>query len=181
MKIKDVVNNSEILFSYDEIKKAISGIANKLNQQFKEIESEVVLLPIMKGAITFAGHLIPKLTFQTNIEYIHLTRYQQNLPTEDCNWIYKPPVSQISGKHIVVLDDILDEGITLLNVIDQLKLMGANSMTTAVLFNKKINFNKAIQVDYVGLEVPDHYVYGFGLDFKGAGRNLPNLYAFNEK
>tara|TARA_B100000035_G_C21007142_1_gene557831 strand:- start:436 stop:981 length:546 start_codon:yes stop_codon:yes gene_type:complete len=181
MKIEDVVNNSEILFSYNEIKKTISNIANKLNEQFKDLESEVVLLPIMKGAIPFAGHLIPKLTFDTNIEYIHLTRYKHNLPTEDFNWIYKPPISDISGKHVVVLDDILDEGITLLNVTDQLKLMGANSITTAVLFDKKINFNKVIIANYVGLEVPNHYVYGFGLDFKGAGRNLPNLYAFNEK
>ena len=176
-----LLTTPKFYFHMMKLKKAISDIANNLNEQFKELESEVVLLPIMKGAIRFAGHLIPMLTFETNIEYIHLTRYQQNLPTEDCNWIYKPPVSNISGKDIVVLDDILDAGITLLNVIDQLKLMGANSMTTAVLFNKKINFNKAIQVNYVGLEVPDHYVYGFGLDFKGAGRNLPNLYAFNEK
>ena len=79
------------------------------------------------------------------------------------------------------MDDILDEGITLLNINDELKLLGARSIVTAVLFDKKINKKKSMRADFVGLEVPNKYVYGFGLDFKGRGRNLPNLYSFNEK
>jgi len=79
------------------------------------------------------------------------------------------------------MDDILDEGITLLNIKDELKLMGARSIVTAVLFDKKINKKKSTGADFVGLAVPNKYVYGFGLDFKGSGRNLPNLYSFNEK
>ena len=78
----------------------------------------------MKGAIPFAGYLIPQLSFNTNIEYVHVTRYHQNIGAKNCSWIYKPNASVIKNKDILVLDDILDEGITLLNIKNELKSMG---------------------------------------------------------
>ena len=110
-----------------------------------------------------------------------MTRYHQNIGTKDCSWIYKPNNNAIKNKDILVLDDILDEGITLLNIKNEFKSIGARSIVTAVLFDKKINKEKSTRADFVGLEVPNNYVYGFGLDFKDGGRNLPNLYSFNEK
>jgi len=181
MKIEDTVKNSKILYSYNEINNGISNIADACNEHFKKIKNNVTLLPVMKGVLPFAGHLIPKLLFNTDIEYIHVTRYHQNLGTKNCNWIYKPDISAIKNKDILVLDDILDEGVTLLNIKDKLKSMGARSIVTAVLFDKTINQKKSTLADFVGLEVPDKYVYGFGLDFKGGGRNLPNLYSHDEQ
>tara|TARA_B100000768_G_scaffold35290_1_gene33890 strand:+ start:1602 stop:2147 length:546 start_codon:yes stop_codon:yes gene_type:complete len=181
MKIEDIINDSEILYSCDEIKASISNIADTINEYFKDAKDKVTVLPVMKGAIPFAGYLIPQLSFNTNIEYIHVTRYHQNKGTKDCNWIYKPNNSAVKNKDILVLDDILDEGVTLLNINNKLKSMGARSIVTAILFNKKINKNKSTSANFIGLEVPNKFVYGFGLDFKGDGRNLPNLYSFNEK
>ena len=181
MTIKDIVKDSVILYSHDEIKISISNIADAINEYFKELSYSVTVLPVMKGAIPFAGYLIPQLSFNTNIEYVHVTRYHQNIGAKNCSWIYKPNASVIKNKDILVLDDILDEGITLLNIKNELKSMGARSIVTAVLFDKKISKNKSMTADFVGLEVPNKYVYGFGLDFKGGGRNLPNLFSFNEK
>jgi len=181
MKIEDIINDSEVLYTSDEIKVGISNIADSINEYFIDVENSITVLPVMKGAIPFAGYLIPQLTFNTNIEYIHITRYHQNIGTEDCNWIYKPNKSVVKDRVILVMDDILDEGITLLNIKDELKLMGAKSIVTTVLFDKKINKKKSTSADFVGLAVPNKYVYGFGLDFNGSGRNLPDLYSFNEK
>jgi len=181
MKIDDIIKDSKILYSCDEIKVAISTIADEINEYFVEAENNITVLPVMKGALPFAGHLIPLLSFNTNIEYIHVTRYHQNIGIQNCDWLYKPHISVIKNKDILVLDDILDEGITLLNINNELKSMGARSIMTAVLFNKIINKKKSTLADFGGLEVPNNYVYGFGLDFKGVGRNLPNLYSFNEK
>ena len=181
MKIEGIVNDSEVLYTSDEIKVGISNIADTINEYFRDIKDSVTVLPVMKGAIPFAGYLIPQLSFNTIIEYIHVTRYHQNIGTNVCSWIYKPNKSAVKDKVILVMDDILDEGITLLNIKDELKLMGARSIVTAVLFDKKINKKKSTGADFVGLAVPNKYVYGFGLDFKGSGRNLPNLYSFNEK
>ena len=181
MKIESIVNDSEVLYTSDEIKVVISNIADTINEYFKDIKDSVTILPVMKVAIPFAGYLIPQLSFNTNIEYIHVTRYHQNIGKKNCRWIYKPNKSAVKDKVILVIDDILDEGITLLNIKDELKSMGARSIMTAVLFNKKINKKKSTGANFVGLEVPNKYVYGFGLDFKGCGRNLPYLYSFNEK
>ena len=142
MKIEEIVNDSEILYSSDEIKVGIANIADAINEYFGDMKDNITVLPVMKGAIPFAGCLIPQLSFNTNVDYIHVTRYHQNIGTKDCSWIYKPNNSAIKNKDILVLDDILDEGITLLNIKNEFKSMGARSIVTAVLFDKKINKEK---------------------------------------
>ena len=80
-----------------------------------------------------------------------------------------------------IIHNIENEIITNIDIKNEFKSIGARSIVTAVLFDKKINKEKSTRADFVGLEVPNNYVYGFGLDFKDGGRNLPNLYSFNEK
>jgi len=179
--MNEILKKSSILFKNDQILSAISTLAKLCNDHFYQVEKKVTVLPVMKGAIPFAGHLITKLNFELIIEYIHATRYQQNKGTENLQYIYEPPVESIINKDILLLDDILDEGITLLNLKNKLIDLGANSVLTAVLFDKNLQKNKPLEADFVGLEVPNKYVFGFGLDFKGRGRNLPHLYSYNEK
>jgi hypoxanthine phosphoribosyltransferase len=179
--MNEILKKSSILFKNNQILSAISTIAKSCNENFYEVEKKVTVLPVMKGAIPFAGHLIPKLNFELIIEYIHATRYLQNKGTANLQYIYEPPVETIINKDILLLDDILDEGITLLNLKSKLIDLGANSVLTAVLFDKNLQKRKPLEADFVGLEVPNKYVFGFGLDFDGRGRNLPHLYSYNEK
>lgn len=179
--MNEILKKSSILFKDEQIMNAISSLAKSCNAHFTQAEKKVTVLPVMKGAIPFAGHLITKLNFELIIEYVHATRYQQNKGTENLQYIYEPPVETIINKDILLLDDILDEGITLLNLKNKLITLGANSVLTAVLFDKNLQKNKPLEADFVGLEVPNKYVFGFGLDFKGRGRNLPHLYSYNEK
>ena len=179
--MNEILKKSSILFKNNQILSAISTLAKSCNENFYEVEKKVTVLPVMKGAIPFAGHLIPKLNFELIIEYIHATRYLQNKGTENLQYIYEPPVETIINKDILLLDDILDEGITLLNLKSKLIDLGANSVLTAVLFDKNLQKRKPLEADFVGLEVPNKYVFGFGLDFNGRGRNLQHLYSYNEK
>ena len=179
--MNEILKKSSILFKNDQILSAISTVAKSCNENFYEVEKKVTVLPVMKGAIPFAGHLIPKLNFELIIEYIHATRYLQNKGTANLQYVYEPPVEAIINKDILLLDDILDEGITLLNLKSKLIDVGANSVMTAVLFDKNLQKRKPLEADFVGLEVPNKYVFGFGLDFNGRGRNLPHLYSYNEK
>lgn len=175
MNYKELISESSLIYNNKKICDAISSIADQCN--FLLSNEEVTILPVMNGALIFSGHLIPKLNCQCVLDYIHATRYLNNRGHQTVNWIYKPKLDLIKGKVVLVLDDILDEGITLKTIKKNLFEMGAKKVLIAVLFDKKIKKIKPIKADFTGLEVPNAYVYGFGLDFKGIGRNIPHLYA----
>ena len=167
MNIKELISESSLIYSNKKISDAISNIADNCNSILSD--QEVTILPVMNGALIFSGQLIPKL--------IHTSRYLNNEGQKTVNWIYEPNLDLIKNKTVLVIDDILDEGITLNNIKKKLIEIGAKQVLIAVLFDKKIDKIKSIKPDFFGLEVPDAYVYGFGLDFKGIGRNIPHLYA----
>ncbi len=175
MSIKKLISESSLIYSNEQIGDAITIIADNCN--LKLIDKEVTVLPVMNGALIFSGQLIPKLDFHCVLDYIHASRYLNNKGQPTVNWIYKPKLNLIKDKIVLVIDDILDEGVTLNNIKKNLIEMGAKEVLIAVLFDKKRKKIKPIKADFFGLEVPDEYVYGFGLDFKGIGRNIPHLYA----
>ena len=175
MTNKELISKSSLIYSNKEIGNSISLIAQNCNSKLRD--ERVTILPVMNGGLIFSGHLIPKLDFHCVIDYIHASRYLNNKGQPTVNWIYKPKLDLIKDKIVLVIDDILDEGITLSDIKKNLIMMGAKKVLIAVLFDKKIKKIKPIQADFLGLEVPDAYVYGFGLDFNGIGRNIPHLYA----
>ena len=176
MNLNELISNSSLIYSNEEINSAIEDLANNCNSKF--INQKITVLPVMKGALIFAGQLVSKLNFCCELDYIHASRYSNNEAQSKLDWKYQPNIDLIKDKVILVLDDILDEGITLNNIKKKLLEMGAKEVLIGVLFDKKINKQKPIKVDFIGLEVPNSYVYGFGLDFKGIGRNIPHLYAY---
>ena len=174
MNLKELISKSSLIYSNKQIDKAILDIASDCNLAFEN--EKVTILPVMNGALIFSGHLIPKLNFHCEIDYIHASRYLNNEGQQIVNWIYQPNLNLIKDKVVLVVDDILDEGITLNNIKKKLIECGAKKVFIIVLFDKKIDKTKPIRADFSGLEVPNAYVYGFGLDFKGIGRNIPHLY-----
>ena len=175
MKTKELISESSLIYSNKQIGDAILNIADNCNLILRD--EEVTILPVMNGALIFSGQLIPKLNFHCVFDYIHASRYSDNKGQPTINWTHKPKIDLIKGKVVLVIDDILDEGLTLNDIKKTLIEMGAKEVLIAVLFDKKIDKIKPIKADFFGLEVPDAYVYGFGLDFKGIGRNIPHLYA----
>ena len=176
--LSNLTTDSRVIYTNADITKSISSLAAELNNYYRG--QEVVVLAVMTGAIPFAGQLLTQLDFDLVISYAHVSRYKNNLGQDEINEIYFPGKEYVSGKNLLVLDDIHDDGKTLNFIQDKLKNQGAKEIKSAVLFNKKIK-NKIAKADFKCLDVPDHYVYGFGLDFNGIGRNIPHLYAYDKK
>ena len=177
MDLKKILSNSSILESNESILEAINSIAINCNHHFKN--QSIVVLPVMTGALIFAGHLLPQLTMDLELSYIHATRYKNNIGQKEVEWLFQPRGELIKDKIVLVLDDILDQGVTLNAIREKLLFLGAKQVITSVLFEKYIKEVKSIEADFIGLEIPDKYVFGFGLDFDGIGRNMPHLYAYN--
>ena len=179
MKTNELIANSTIVYKHEEIIDSISNLASNLNKTYHY--KHVIVLPVMNGALTFAGYLLPRLDFDMELDYVHASRYENNKGGDQIRLIYEPQQNKLEGKYILLLDDILDEGHTLNYIKERLKKYNPLSVETAVLFDKLIDKPKPLDADYVGLKVPNFYVYGFGLDFDGIGRNMPHLYAYKTK
>ena len=121
------------------------------------------------------------MRFPLDFDYVHVSRYGDKLAGGAFNWKRMPDPEQIKGRHVVVLDDILDEGHTMAAIQEKLLEMGAASCRAAVFANKLIDKEKPTQADYIGLDVPNRYVFGYGMDAAGCWRNLGEIYALNNK
>lgn len=135
-----------------------------------------LILSVMGGAVVFTGQLLPRLRFPLEFDYVHVSRYGRGTQGGEITWQVRPKET-IAGRTVLVLDDILDEGETLAAVRERILEGGAQTFYSAVLADKDIGRPKPIAADFVGVRVPDRYVFGFGMDAHGFWRNLPAIYA----
>jgi hypoxanthine phosphoribosyltransferase len=133
----------------------------------------------MGGAVVFSGQLLPLLKFPLEFDAIHVSRYGNATQGGALQWRVLPKET-IAGRTILVLDDILDEGHTLAAIHAKMMELGAKKVVSAVLVEKIIDRDKPIRAEFVGLTVPNRYVFGCGMDVHGAWRNLPAIYALKE-
>lgn len=173
-----MLDRAELLFDQDQCRAALQRIADEIT---RDLSGEYpLLLPVMGGAVVFTGQLLPLLRFPLDFDYIHVSRYGDKLAGGAFNWKRMPDPEQIKNRHVVVLDDILDEGHTMAAIQEKLREMGAASCCAAVFANKLIGKEKPTKADYVGLDVPNRYVFGYGMDAAGCWRNLGEIYALNQ-
>ena len=158
--------------------KAITKILNQLAIDITAVLSDQnpVVLCIMNGAVIFSGQLLPLLNFPLSFDYLHVTRYNNTTQGGQISW-KMPPQPCLEGRVVLVLDDVLDEGITLAAIREKIMGCGAKAFYCAVLADKDIGKSKPFDADFVGLTLPNRYVFGFGMDIHGAWRNLPAIYA----
>ena len=152
------------------LERLAAEITSRLGSEFP------MVLAIMGGAVVFSGQLLPLLAFPLEFRAIEVTRYADTTAGGDIEWRLAPR-EDVRGRTVLVLDDILDEGVTLAAVRAKLLAMGAARVLTAVFADKDTGRAKPIAADFVGVRVPDRYVFGFGMDAYGLWRNLPAIYA----
>lgn len=167
-----IAARAECLVSAEEIATAIDGMAAALTERLAG--KDPLVLCVMSGAVFVAGLLLPRLSFQLRVDYVHASRYGDATSGGEIIWRYRPS-DAIRGEHVLILDDILDEGTTLRHVVEACRVDGALSVHTAVLVAK--DRPHELEADIVGIEVPNRYLYGCGLDYKGYFRNVPAIYA----
>ena len=167
---------ADCLHSADAVDAAIDRIAQELTAALAE--AEPVVMCVMTGGLFFSGQLLGRLAFPLHLDYVHASRYQNNTAGTELSWQAQPKLD-LTGRTVVLLDDILDEGITLLAIKERCLALGAKTVLTAVLVEKNLPHAKPMQADFIGLTVPNRYVFGCGMDAYGWWRNLPAIYALN--
>ena|SRR5688572_5381643 len=170
----EFLENSELVAGAAEVQGAIDRLAAEITQAMAG-EYPLVLV-VMGGAVVFAGQLLPKLRLPLDFDYVHATRYGAAVQGGGIDWKVTPP-EHVRGRAVLVLDDILDGGETLRAISDRLLALGAKQVRCAVLVEKILPRAKPIAADFVGLRIPDRFVFGCGMDAKGYWRNLPEIRA----
>ncbi|GAB1259599.1 hypoxanthine-guanine phosphoribosyltransferase [Aurantivibrio plasticivorans] len=171
--------NAELLWRRDQIENAIECMAKDITSDFRH--SKPILVGVMNGALPFFARLMLSLRFPLEVDYLHASRYGDQCVGDELSWTVEPSVS-LQGRDVIIVDDILDEGITLAAIADYCRRGGAEKVATAVLVAKPKEKNAhVLSADYVGLEVPDKFVVGYGMDVAGYGRNLENIYALDDQ
>lgn len=172
-----ILDGADLIVSADDVDAALARMAADITQR---LGNEMPLvLSVMGGAVVFTGRILPMLRFPLEFDFLHVTRYGDSTVGGRIQWLVKPRTS-VAGRTVLVLDDILDEGITLAAVRDGLLAEGAKDVLCAVFTDKNIGRSKPVTADFVGVSLPNRYVFGFGMDVRGAWRNLPAIYALKE-
>lgn len=169
-----VDKNAKPLYSKQQLLANLQIVAEQISKDYQD--KKLICLCVLNGGIVTLGQLLPLITCSVLVDSIHLTRYTGKTTASDTiKWKSKPSIN-LKGLDVLLVDDILDEGITLFELSKYCKTQKANSVKSMVLVNKKHNRKfENIKADYVACEVPDKYVYGFGMDFKEFGRNLDKV------
>ena len=141
------------------------------------VGESAVFLTVMQGALPFAGQLATAIDATLEFDYVHATRFRGTTTGGELKWMRRP-TSVLKGRTVLLVDDILDEGHTLSAIRDWCFDEGAARVLLAVLCEKRHGRTvPGLQADFVGVEVPDRYVFGYGMDYHELGRNLPAIYA----
>jgi hypoxanthine phosphoribosyltransferase len=176
-KAQRVLETAERLCSAAEVNGAVARMAGEIAAELAR--SFPLVLCVMRGSVIFAGQLLPRLEFPLEFDYLDVTRYRDETHGGEIAWKVTPGTA-VAGRVVLVLDDILDEGRTLAAVKAKLLAAGADRVWCAVFAEKDIGRAKPVAADFVGLHLPNRYVFGFGMDVGGAWRNLPEIYALKE-
>lgn len=171
------LEDSDLLCSEAAVNAAVDRLAGELTARLSE--SMPLLLVVMRGATVFFGQLLPRLRFPLEVDYIHATRYGDTTSGSQVVWRVRPRES-VQGRVVVVVDDVLDEGFTLAAVRQALLDEGAAEVLIAVFCEKDLGRSKPIGADFVGVRLPNRYLFGYGMDVQGVWRNLPAVYALKE-
>lgn len=169
-----MLENAEILHPASEVDTVIDRLAEEIAAVLAG--KQPLVLCVMGGAVVFAGQLLPRLLFPLEFDYVQASRYHNGTSGQHLVWKVGPG-DNVRGRTVLLLDDILDEGHTLAAVRDKCIEAGAAQVLIAVLTEKDTGRPKPLRADFVGLKLPDRYVFGCGMDVYGWWRNLPAIYA----
>src|SRR3990167_10013869 len=173
--IEGVYNRSSCLFTSEEVNQVLDKLAREITE--KLADKNPIIICVMIGGLVPVGNLLPKLDFPLEVDYVHATRYRGGLRGGEIHWKVRPSAN-LKDRVVLVIDDILDGGITLSAILEEMSVLGAKEVYSAVIVDK---YEKRVpgglqKADFVGLEVEDRYVFGYGMDYKEHLRNTGAIY-----
>jgi hypoxanthine phosphoribosyltransferase len=173
-EIRKVRAEADCLHSAAEVEAALDRLAAEITARHRD--GNPLILCVMTGGLIATGSLLLRLDFPLELDYLHATRYRGATSGGEISWKVELDVS-LRDRHVVIVDDILDEGYTLAAIVDHCKALGPKNVESVVLVEKLHDRKHGIQADYVGLQVADRYLFGYGMDYKGYWRNARGIFA----
>lgn len=172
-----ILESAELIHSAAAVDAAIARVAAEISAKLKD--QYPLVLSVMGGAVVFTGRVLPLLNFPLEFDYIHASRYGAAISGGQIDWKVEPK-GNVAGRSVLVLDDVLDDGHTMHAIRERVLGLGARIFCSAVLTDKRKSAAKPIRADFVGLSLPDRFVFGCGMDVHGLWRNLPAIYALQQ-
>ena len=164
---------------YEKISAAIDNVADQINKDFEGCEDVPVLLCVLNGSIMFMGELMKRLNFNCQTVSIKLTSYEGTSTTGKVRQALGL-TSDIKGRRVIVVEDIVDSGNTIVELQNILQENGASETKICTLLFKPEAYKKDIKLDYIAMEIPNDFIVGFGLDYDELGRNYKDIYVLDE-
>ncbi len=175
--LDEAMRDSDVLFDRATLQRTIEAMAASIDAALDG--ERPLFLTVMQGGMIFAGQLALAMRTDLDMDYVHATRYHGATQGASLKWLRQPKID-MTGRTVLLVDDILDEGRTLAEVRDACLGMGARRVWLATLCTKRHDRALAgTEADFNGVDVPDRYVFGFGMDYHEQGRNLPEIRALS--
>ncbi len=176
-EVISVLEHADCLYDEAAVEGVLDTMAIDIDRRLGD--RNPLVISILLGGLVVFDRLLSRLSFPLEIDYLHASRYQGALTGAELQWL-AGPYSDPRARTVLLIDDILDEGITLAAIEKRFIELGAAEVFKAVLVQKQRPRNIEVSIDFLGLEVPDRYVFGYGMDYRGYWRNLRGIYAVGE-
>lgn len=172
--IKKIFNEADCLHDRQEVEQALDTMARAMHEKLHD--KNPLVLCVVTGGIIPMGHLMTRLHFPLQMDYIHASRYRGETSGGSLKWLVKPSF-ELTGRVVVIVDDVLDKGITLVELIKYCREAGAAEVYSAVLVEKVQQRPFEVEADFTGIKTVDRYLFGYGMDYKTWLRNADGIYA----
>ncbi|HJA21024.1 hypoxanthine phosphoribosyltransferase [Limosilactobacillus panis] len=163
----------QVLYTQEQINQRLTAIADQLTAKYQD--ECPLIVSVMTGAVVFTVDMLKRLPFKLNLDYVDVSSYADGTQSAGQVKLVQDLSSNIKGRPVIIMEDIIDTGHTLKYLADLLKGRGAKSIEICALLDKPDRREVAVEADYVGFEVPDEFIVGYGLDYSGLYRNLPYI------
>lgn len=171
---------SRVLISEEDIAKRIKELGKEISKDYKGTDKDIVFVGILKGSFIFMADLVKEVDLPIKVDFMSVSSYGNSTISVGDVRILKDLEYNITGKHIIIIEDIVDTGYTLSYLKENLSSRGAESVKCCSLLNKEERRVTDAKVEYVGFEVPNEFVIGYGMDYAEKYRNLPFIGVINE-
>lgn len=173
-ELNAILNDADCLVNEEQLNTALDKMAKSITDDLSNKLPLVIC--VMNGGLLPTGALLQRLQFPLELDYIHASRYGMETTGDKLNWT-RYPQTEFKGREILIVDDIFDQGHTIEAIIQWFEENGAKNVYSATVINKLHDRKVDIRPDYIGLDVEDRFLFGYGMDYQGYFRNLQGIYA----
>lgn len=172
--VKVLDKEFEIYLKEEKVLEIIGRLAERINRDYEGLNP--LMLPTLNGSFMFCADLMKRITIPCEIQFIKVSSYEGTSSTGTVSQLIGIDERKLKGRHVIILEDVIDTGITMKNLLEDLGAKGQASLKICTMLLKPENLQVPLDVEYVGMEIPDRFIVGYGLDYDQYGRNFPAIY-----